>query len=101
MSNECWVRVKQFRVQPSGCSCAGKKQAKAWTLNFLTQTNYSSLMTHHFVDRRAQFVDLNASQTFVNHFAFRVVKKRSRQGATPLRIYHIDSWLGIRKVQQV
>jgi hypothetical protein len=29
------MSLKKFRVQPSGCSCAGKKQAKAWTLNFL------------------------------------------------------------------
>ena len=58
-------------------------------------------MTHHFVDRGAQFVDLNASQTFVNDFAFRVVKKRSRQGATPLWIYHIDGRFRIGKIQQV
>src|SRR6266550_4298405 len=66
-----------------------------------TQTHYSSLMTQHFVYCGAQFVDLNPTQTFVNDFAFRVVEKRCRQGATPLWIDHIDGRLGIRKVQQV
>src|SRR6476646_4817450 len=95
------MSVKKFRVQPSGCSYARKKQAKAWTLNCLKQTQYSSLSTQPFVYRCSQFGDLNASETLVNELTFRVIEKSCRQSAAPLGVDQLDGRFRIRKIQQV
>src|SRR6266542_706788 len=50
----------------------------------------SSLITYYFFNRSAQLIHFDAAKLFVNHFAFVVIKKRSRQSAAPIPVHCFD-----------